>query len=36
MFRMKDAWLTNDRGKVMDVSGAVDAENRPIIVYRKH
>jgi len=33
---MDGAFLTNEKGKVMDVSGAVDAENRNIIVYRKH
>jgi len=36
MFRMKGAFLTNDKGKVMDISGSVDAENRNIIVWNKH
>merc|ERR1711881_84437 len=36
MFRMQNAFFTNEKGKVMDVSGGVDAENRNIIMYRKH
>jgi hypothetical protein len=36
MFRMKGAWLTNERGKVMDVHGGVDQENRDIIVWKRH
>jgi len=33
---MDGAFLVNEKGKVMDVSGGVDAEQRNIIVYRKH
>jgi hypothetical protein len=36
MFRMKGAFLTNERGKVMDVHGGLDQENRDIIVWKKH
>jgi hypothetical protein len=37
MFRMKGAFLTVEReGKVADVSGGVDAENRNIIMHGKH
>lgn len=33
---MRGAFLTNEHGKVMDVSGGVDTENRNVIVYNKH
>jgi hypothetical protein len=36
MFRMKGRFLTNEKGKVMDVHGAVDSENRDIIVWKRH
>ena len=37
MFKMEGAFFTNFRSnKVMDVSGNVDAENRNIIMYKKH
>jgi hypothetical protein len=36
MFRMKGAFLTNEKGKVMDVHGGSDTENRDIIVWKKH
>ena len=36
MFKMEGAFFTNQKGKVMDVSGNVDAENRDIIMYKKH
>jgi hypothetical protein len=36
MFRMEGAFFTNEKGKVMDVSGGLDAENRNIISYKKH
>jgi hypothetical protein len=36
MFRMKGAFLTNERGKVMDVHGGQDVENRDIIVWKRH
>jgi hypothetical protein len=37
MFSMKGAFLTIEKeGKVLDVSGNIDAENRNIIVHAKH
>jgi hypothetical protein len=33
---LKGAFITNEKGKVMDVQGGVDAENRNIIVWNKH
>jgi hypothetical protein len=36
MFRMKGKFLTNEKGKVMDVSGNKDKENQNIIVWKKH
>jgi hypothetical protein len=36
MFRMKGAFITNEKGKVVDVSGGVDSENRNIIVHPRH
>jgi hypothetical protein len=37
MFRFQNGFLVNEKkAKVMDVSGGVDAENRNIIMYRKH
>jgi len=36
MWHLKDAFVTNERGKVMDVSGGLDDEGRNIIVYNKH
>jgi len=33
---MDGAFLVNERGKVMDISGGVDAEQRNIIVWNKH
>jgi hypothetical protein len=36
MFRMKGKFLTNEKGKVMDVSGNKDKENQNIIVYKRH
>lgn len=30
MFRYQDAYFVNDHGKVMDVSGSIDTENRNI------
>jgi hypothetical protein len=36
MFRMRGAFLINERGKVMDVHGNRDEENRDIIVWKKH
>ena len=36
MFRVKGAWIMNEKGKVLDVSGGHDTENRNIIVHNKH
>jgi hypothetical protein len=36
MFRYADGFVTNEKGKVFDVSGGYDAENRDIIVHAKH
>jgi hypothetical protein len=36
MFRMKGAFLTNEKGKVMDIHGNKDEENRDIIVWKRH
>jgi hypothetical protein len=36
MFRMRGAFLTNERGKVMDVHGGHDDESRDIIVWKRH
>jgi hypothetical protein len=36
MWRFKGAYLTNQRGKVFDVQGGVDAENRNIIAFKRH
>ena len=36
MFRLDGAFIVNEHGKVFDVSGGVDAENRNVIIYNKH
>jgi hypothetical protein len=36
MFRYQSGFVVNERGKVMDVHGARDDENRDIIVWNKH
>jgi hypothetical protein len=36
MFSYKDAFVTNEKGRVMDVSGGVDSENRNIIAHPLH
>jgi hypothetical protein len=36
MFSYDGAFVVNERGKVMDVSGNVDAEQRNIIMWNKH
>jgi hypothetical protein len=33
---MEDAYITNEKGKVVEVSGSVDDENRNIIVHGKN
>jgi len=36
MFRYQGAFIVNEKGKVLDIHGNVDAENRNIIVWTKH
>jgi hypothetical protein len=36
MFRYQGALIVNEHGKVVDIQGGVDAENRNIIVWNKH
>jgi hypothetical protein len=36
LFRYQGAYFVNEHGKVMDISGGVDAENRNIQVWNKH
>ena len=36
MFRYQGAFVVNERGKVMDVSGGKDYENQNIQVWNKH
>jgi len=36
LFYYRNGWMVNERGKVMDVSGGMDEENRNIIVWNKH
>jgi hypothetical protein len=36
MFRMKGAFVTNERGKVMDISGNKDQENQNIHAWKRH
>jgi membrane carboxypeptidase/penicillin-binding protein PbpC len=36
MFRLKGAFITNEKGKVLDVQGGADAENRNILVWNRH
>jgi hypothetical protein len=36
MFRLDGAFIVNEHGKVFDVSGGVDNENRNVIIYNKH
>jgi hypothetical protein len=36
MWRMKGAFVTNEKSKVFDIQGGVDAENRNIIAYNRH
>jgi hypothetical protein len=36
MWRLKGAFITNERGKVWDVQSGLDQENRNIIAYNKH
>jgi hypothetical protein len=33
LFRYRDGFVTNERGRVLDVDGGIDAENRNIIVH---
>ena len=36
MFRYQTPFLVNEHGKVLDINGNVDAENRNIEIYPKH
>jgi len=36
MWRYDGEFMSNEKGKVFDITGGVDAENREIIVYNKH
>ena len=36
MFRYESPFLINERGKVLDINGNVDAEQRNIEIYQKH
>jgi hypothetical protein len=36
LFRYQANYVVNERGKVMDVSGGKDDENKNIIMYNKH
>ena len=36
MFRYQDVYITNEKGKVVEVQGNVDAENRNIAVLNKN
>jgi hypothetical protein len=36
MFRMRGAFLTNERGKVMDVQSNRDVENQNVIMWKRH
>jgi len=36
MFRWQEPFLVNEKGKVMDVHGGIDAETRNVIVWTKH
>jgi hypothetical protein len=33
---LRGAFIQNERGKVLDIHGGVDAENRDIITWKKH
>ena len=36
LFRFRNHYVVNERGKVLDVHGGVDAENRNVIVWNRH
>jgi hypothetical protein len=36
MWRYKGAFITNEKEKVFDIQGGVDAENRNVIAWKKH
>jgi hypothetical protein len=36
MWRRQGAFITNEKGKVFDIQGGVDQENRNIIAYNRH
>jgi membrane carboxypeptidase/penicillin-binding protein PbpC len=33
---LRGAFITNEKGKVMDIQGGVDAESRNVIVWKRH
>jgi hypothetical protein len=36
MFRRDDAFIVNEKGKVFDVQGGVDGENKNVMIHNKH
>jgi hypothetical protein len=36
LFRYKESNIVNERGKAVDVSGGIDAEDRDILVWDRH
>jgi hypothetical protein len=36
MFKFQEPFLVNEHGKVLDIAGNKDVENRNIIIHRKH
>ena len=36
MFRRDGAFIVNEKGKVFDVQGGVDGENKNVMIYNKH
>jgi hypothetical protein len=36
MWTRKGVYITNEKGKIFDVQGGIDAENREVIAYKKH
>jgi hypothetical protein len=36
LFRLEGAFIVNEKGKVLDVQGGVDGEQKNIMVYNKH
>jgi len=36
MFRYKNGWIINEKGKAVDVSGGRDSQNQQVIAWNKH